>query len=499
MKTDRASLRPVLKVGGLILALLVAPALFDPVRAQPGKPNILFILADDLGYADVGFTGGKEIKTPTLDALASAGARLEQFYAQPVCSPTRAALMTGRYPMRHGLQVGVVRPWAQYGLPLDERTLPQALNEAGYVTALLGKWHLGHFDRAYLPTSRGFDRQYGHYNGAIDYFTHVRDGGFDWHRDDRASYDEGYSTHLIAQEAVRFIREFGGRRPFFLDISFNAVHAPLQVPDSYKQPYAHLKEPRRTYAGMLAAMDEAVGQIVAALDEKGLRENTLVVFSSDNGGPQPGQVTDNGRLRAGKATLYEGGVRVAAFTTWNGRIRPGTVVNQPLHMVDWYPTLLKLAGARLTQKLPIDGRNAWPTITAGKPSPHEEILINATPQTGAIRMGDWKLVVNGGYNEAPDVEAGRNRAAEAAVELFNLSDDPYEENNLAEKHPAKVKALRARYDALAAQAVPPKIRSRSPDFKVPKVWGDEIPVFVRRPHAAAQAGGLAPLLAAPGL
>jgi arylsulfatase A-like enzyme len=472
MKTERASRRPVV-VGSLILTLLVAPAFFDPSRAQQGKPNIVFILADDLGYADVGFNGGREIKTPALDALASAGTRLEQFYAQPLCSPTRAALLTGRYPMRHGLQVGVVRPWAQYGLPLEERTLPQALKDVGYETALLGKWHLGHFNRAYLPTARGFDHQYGHYNGAIDYFTHVREGGFDWHRDDRASHDEGYSTHLIAQAAVRFIREFGGRKPFFLDVSFNAVHAPLQVPDSYKQPYEHLNEPRRTYAGMLAAMDEAVGQIVAALDEKGLRENTLIVFSSDNGGPAPGKVTDNGRLRAGKNTLYEGGVRVAAFATWKGRLRPGTIVSQPLHMVDWYPTMLKLAGAGLAQKLPIDGRDAWPTIAEGKPSPHTELLLNAAPRAGAIRMGDWKLVLNGGYDETEDIEAGRTSLAGTIGELFNLADDPYEQHNLADKRPDKLEALRARYDALAREAVLPKIRARAADFKVPKVWGEQ--------------------------
>jgi len=479
MKTDYANRGPVLAVTSFILAVLLLPALFYPASAQrsgqESKPNILFILADDLGYADVGFTGGKEIKTPNLDSLASAGARLEQFYVLPVCSPTRAALMTGRYPMRHGLQVGVVRPWAQYGLPLEERTLPQALRETGYATALVGKWHLGHFRREYLPTERGFDHQYGLYNGMIDYFTHMRDGGFDWHRDDRASYDEGYSTHLLAREAVRFIREFGGRRPFFLDVSFNAPHAPHQVPEKYKEPYAHLKEPRRIYAGMVAAMDEAVGQIIAALDEKSLRENTLIVFSSDNGGPAPGQVTDNGRLRAGKTALYEGGVRVAALTAWKGRIPPGTVVKQPLHMVDWYPTLLKVAGAPLRQKLPIDGRDAWPTIAAGKSSPHAEILLNATPQTGAIRAGDWKLVLNGGYSsEVSESETGRERsAAGETVELFNLADDPYEEKNLADKYPAKVKALRARYDALAAQAVAPKIRPRSSDFKVPRVWGEQ--------------------------
>ena len=153
--------------------------------------------------------GGKQIKTPHLDKLAAAGAKLDAFYVQPVCSPTRAALMTGRYPMRHGLQVGVVRPWAQYGLPLDERTLAQALKEAGYATAICGKWHLGHFQPEYLPTRRGFDHQYGHYNGALDYFTHIRDGGFDWHRDDKVCRDEGYSTHLIAREAAQFVAEHG--------------------------------------------------------------------------------------------------------------------------------------------------------------------------------------------------------------------------------------------------------------------------------------------------
>jgi arylsulfatase A-like enzyme len=476
MKAGCSSRRLTLAIVVLGLACAAArvPAA-NVQRTQQDKPNIVFILADDLGNADVGFNGGKEIRTPNLDALAASGARMNQFYVQSVCSPTRAALMTGRYPMRHGLQVGVVRPWAQYGLPLDERTLPQALKEAGYVTALVGKWHLGHFERAYLPTSRGFDHQYGHYNGAIDYFTHLRDGGFDWHRDDKPSYDEGYSTHLLAQEAVRVIREAGDVKPFFLDVSFNAVHMPLQVPDKYKEPYAHLKEPRRTYAGMLAAMDEAVGQIVAALDEKNLRGNTLIVFSSDNGGPQPGQVTDNGPLRAGKTTLYEGGVRAAAFATWPGRIKPGVTIDQPLHMVDWYPTLLKLAGASLTQKLPIDGLDAWPSITAGRPSPHQEILINATPRTGSIRVGDWKLVLNGeAWNEELAIESGTIIPPAAdTVELFNLADDPAEKTNLAARQPGKVKELRARYDALAAQAVLPKIRPRATDFKVPKVWGEQ--------------------------
>src|SRR5437879_265702 len=391
----------------LIAALVLGPA----ARAGDRRPNVVFLLADDLGHEDCGFMGGKDIKTPHLDKLAAAGAKLDAFYVQPVCSPTRAAFMTGRYPMRHGLQVGVVRPWAQYGLPLEERTLAQALRSVGYVTAIVGKWHLGHFRRAYLPTMRGFDHQYGHYNGALDYFTHVRDGGFDWHRNDKECRDEGYSTHLNAKEAARIIRERDKSKPLFLYVPFNAVHAPHQVPESYKAPYANLAEPRRTYAGMVAAMDEAIGQIVAALDDGGMRQNTLILFSSDNGGPNPGRVTSNGPLRAGKGTLYEGGTRVPAFATWDGHIKPGTIVNQPLHMVAWYPTLLKLAGASLEQKLPLDGRDAWPTIADGKPSPHEEILLNATPTSGAIRVGDWKLVFNG---HRPDGNEGEGQAPDQA-------------------------------------------------------------------------------------
>lgn len=469
----------------LSLSLLVAvlgasPALAAPA-AVPARPNIVVILSDDHGWEDVGWHG-REIRTPHLDALAADGARLEQFYVQPVCSPTRAALMTGRYPMRHGLQVGVIRPWARYGLPLEERTLPQALREAGYTTAICGKWHLGHFEPAYLPTRRGFDHQYGHYNGAIDYFTHLREGGFDWHRDDRVCRDEGYSTFLIADEAVRLIRAQPAERPLFLYVPFNAVHAPHQVPDRYKEPYAQLPEPRRTYAGMVAAEDEAIGRIVAAIDAAGRRENTLFLWSSDNGGPSPGRVTSNGPLRAGKGTLYEGGVRVAALASWRGRIPAGSVVQAPLHIVDWYPTLLNLAGVPLTQPLPLDGRDAWGALTQGAASPHDAILLNTTPTSGAIRVGDWKLVLNGSRVDSDDGDGaagsarkkvkGKDAGAADRVELFDLARDPFEKNDLAAAQPAKVAELRARYDAFAREAVPPKSAPVAPGFKAPAVWGE---------------------------
>jgi arylsulfatase A-like enzyme len=451
--------------------------------ADAPRPNIVFIIADDMGWGDVGFHGG-EIQTPNIDKIAAAGVKLEQFYVQPVCSPTRASLMTGRYPMRYGLQVGVVRPWANYGLPLEERMLPAALKEAGYETAICGKWHLGHYTADYLPTHRGFDHQYGHYNGAIDYFTHIRDGGFDWHRDDKVLREEGYSTTLIAAEATKLIRQHDVKsKPLFLYVPFNAVHTPHQVPEKYKTPYAKLPEPRQTYAGMLAAMDEGIGSILHALAETKLLDNTLIIFSSDNGGPGPGKVTSNGKFRGGKGTLYEGGVRVAACAAWNGHISAGSTVDQPLHMVDVYPTLIKIAGGNIEQKLSLDGKDAWATIAQGAPSPHEAILHNAAPKNGAIRVGDWKLILNGSQVDAEEgAPAAQDRQARKArhrgassdeVELFNIKDDPYEKTNLASANPDKVKELRERYDAFAKEAVPPKSNTKGGKFQSPKVWGEQ--------------------------
>ena len=432
---------------------------------EPPRPNILFILADDLGRNDVGFMGCQDIQTPHIDRLARDGAILDAFYVQPVCSPTRSAFLTGRYPMRYGLQVGVVRPHAQYGLPLEERTLSQGLKEAGYETAIVGKWHLGSVQPAYLPTQRGFDHQYGHYNGALDYFTHKRDGGHDWHRDDKANYDEGYATELIGRESARRIRERDTSKPLFLYVSFNAVHSPHQVPDKYLKPYGNLKGVRRIYAGMVAAMDEAIGEVLKAVEEEGLRDTTLILFSSDNGGPQPGKVTDNGLYRAGKGTLYEGGVRVAASATWPGHIESGTVIKAPMHIVDFYPTLLKLAGAPLDQKLPLDGRDIWPVLADSKPSPHDSILLNVTPDEGAVRVGDWKLV-----RRTPVM--GRLPARREIVELFDLSADPHEKTNLAEAEPDKLKELSAVLDQYTKQAAPPRQAPIAPDFKVPTVWGE---------------------------
>ncbi len=467
------------------LVVMLASALRAADPATSPRPNVLFLLADDLGWGDVGYHGG-EIKTPHLDKLAAAGTRLDQFYVQPVCSPTRAAFLTGRYPIRYGLHVGVVRPWAQYGLPLTERLLSQELKDAGYVTAIVGKWHLGHFEPAYLPTRRGFDHQYGHYNGALDYNTHERDGGHDWHRNDKVNRDEGYATHLLAGEASRLITEHDAKKPLFLYVPFNAVHSPFQVPEKYTEPYAHLKGNRRLYAGMLASMDEAIGQIIDALEKKGLRDNTLIFFCSDNGGPNPGPVSSNGPLRAAKGSLYEGGVRVPAIAAWTGKIKAGGIVNAPLHIVDWYPTLAKLAGVKSAPANPLDGRDAWPAITQGAATPHEDILHNITPIGGAIRVGDWKLIVggqfsevDGGVSEGGAAKAGKKGGKKAEgdtgprIELFNIKTDPNEKTNLAAQEPTRLKEMQARLAAYTKATVPTKQAAQPAGYKVPAVWGEK--------------------------
>jgi arylsulfatase A-like enzyme len=434
--------------------------------AMAAAPNIVFFLIDDLGFADCGFNGGKEIRTPQIDKLASEGTILDAHYVQPVCSPTRAALMTGRYATRTGVYT-IVRPHAAWGLPLQERTLANALKEAGYSTHIVGKWHLGEYDPAYQPLARGFDHHYGHYFGAIDYFTHLRDGDLDWYRDGASLQEEGYSTHLLAKEACRIIDEKNKDKPLFLYVPLNGVHSPMQVPDSYLEPYGPLQGTRRSLAGMLAAVDEAIGQIVAALEKNKLRQETLIVFSSDNGGPRPG---DNSPLRNYKGTIYEGGVRAAAFVNWPGHIPAGVRNREPMHIIDWYPTLIGQAGGSLEQKMPIDGKDVWPMLTAKAKSPHEAILYVQSPERAGIRIGDWKLLINASESIAdsqPDaIVATKGKKGKAAkgkakaepmekVALYNLASDVAETTNLAGQEPERAAAMKAKLDELLRDAVSP--------------------------------------------
>jgi arylsulfatase A-like enzyme len=423
-------------------------------RAADKKPNIVHIVADDLGWKDVGFNGCSDIKTPNLDALAASGAKFTQFYVQPMCTPTRAALMTGRYPFRYGLQTIVIPTAAGYGLDTNEWLMPQCLGEAGYKTAIIGKWHLGHADRRYWPRQRGFDYQYGAMIGELDYFTHDEHGVLDWFRDNKPVRENGYTTTLLGDDAVKYIDKQDPNKPFYLYLTFNAPHTPYQAPKEYVAKYASIADPtRRTYAAMVDCLDENIGKVVAALDKKGLRHNTLILFHSDNGGTRDKMFTgqmadvskinlpcDNGPYRSGKGALFEGGCRVAACANWPGHIKAQTVEGI-IHAVDIYPTLAALAGASTARCKPLDGVNVWDTIAEGKPSPRTEFIYNVEPFRGAIRQGDWKLIWR--------------TSLPSSVDLYNLVEDPYETNNVAAAHPDKVAALQARLEIAGKESAKP--------------------------------------------
>jgi arylsulfatase A-like enzyme len=453
------------------MAVLCCLMALTPLYAAEQKPNIVFIMADDLGNADLGYRGS-DIRTPNIDKLATGGVRLESFHGMPVCTPSRAALMTGRYPMRYGLQTLVIFPSHTYGLPRDERTLPQALKEAGYQTLMVGKWHLGHADKKFWPQNRGFDTFYGNLVGEVDYFTKTRGGLVDWQRNGKFFTEKGYYTTLIGDEAVRLINKQDKDKPFFLYFASLAPHAPYQAPKADQDRYAStIKDPtRRTYAAMITSLDDQIGRIVAALEKRGLRENTLIIFSSDNGGPRSAVVASgahskeereaggvkqeslpasNGLLRGGKGSLYEGGVRTPTFFNWPAKLAP-RVVNEPLHMVDIMPTMLALAGAQASPDKPLDGRNIWATVAEGQPSPHDDILVNVEAFRGAIIKGQWKLV--------------KIALLPGKTELFDLITDPGEKNDVAEQNPEVVRDLESRLIAYAKEQKMSEWLKAQPDY-----------------------------------
>ncbi len=448
------------------MRMTIAGATFVAIGVLAGsvsaadKPNIVIILADDLGNADLGYRGSK-IKTPNIDALAKGGVRLESYYGLPVCTPARAALMTGRYPMRHGLQTLVIFPSHKYGLPTDEKTLPQALKEVGYSTCMVGKWHLGHADKKFWPQNRGFDHFYGNLVGEVDYFTKERGGITDWQRNGTFLKEEGYYMDLIGNEAVSLIDKHDTSKPMFLYFASLSAHAPYQAPKAEIDAYIDVfpDEVHRTYAAMITNLDRQVGRVVTALEKKGMRQNTLIFFTTDNGGPasalfatgarspeereESGGVAlgnkppcSNAPFSGGKGGLHEGGVRLPAIFNWPAKLKPA-VVNEPLHHVDVMPTLLALAGGKGDPSKPFDGKDATATITDGKPSPHDDILMNVEAFRGAIRKGKWKLI--------------KVALLPGKTELFDLSKDPGEKDNVAEKFPDVVRDLESRLLAYARQ------------------------------------------------
>lgn len=443
-------------------AFLSLPLTASLARSTPRHPNIVILLADDLGWADVGFHGG-DIRTPHIDSLAKDGVQLDRFYSCPVCSPTRSALMTGRWPMRLGTGYTVVRPWADYGLPLEEHLMPQSFQAAGYRTAMAGKWHLGHQRRAYFPGARGFDSSYGHFNGAIDYYTHDRDGGLDWHRDGKTLDEPGYSTELIGAEAVRQIRGRDRSRPFLLYVPFNAPHSPLQAPQPLIDRYAHVPDKtRRVFSAMVDAMDQQVGAILQALDEERLAQDTIVLFFSDNGGPI-NLGARNTPLRGAKASVYEGGIRVPAVLRWPGKLKAGSKSTQVLAAWDVFPTLAAAAGIKPAGQLPLDGVSYWKQIVSGSQTPRGNVFFaieNGTQTQHCVIQREWKLI----------------RQGENTHLLFHLEQDPTEQKDVAAEHPERVKSLSAQIDQWKALHPPYGMRSQTgppPNWRVPKRYADD--------------------------
>ncbi|KAK7789360.1 hypothetical protein R5R35_010315 [Gryllus longicercus] len=397
---------------GLLVTLLAATAPAAPDAAPaPDRPHIIVILADDLGWDDVSFHGNDQIPTPNIDALAYHGIILNNHYTLPLCTPSRSALMTGKYPMRTGMQHNVILAPEPWGLPLEERLLPQRLRDLGYATHAVGKWHLGFFRREYTPIFRGFHSHFGYWNGHQDYYSHNVQAsfapfeGYDMRRNMSVATDAvgKYTTRLFTEEAVDRIRRHDARQPLFLYLAHLAVHAanyevPLQAPAEAVARFAHIADPeRRLYAAMVHELDLSVGAVLQALQERGMLQHSTVLFLSDNGAPTRGIHANRGSnwpFKGVKATPWEGGVRTPACI-WSASLRAKhRVSNQMLHITDWLPTFYGLAGGNVSSLGRVDGVDVWRALDEAAPSPRREVLINLDDVSAyaALRLGNFKYV-----------------------------------------------------------------------------------------------------------
>ncbi|CAJ1067063.1 arylsulfatase I [Xyrichtys novacula] len=451
-------------------------------RGRSRPPHLIFIMVDDQGYGDIGYHGS-DIHTPVLDRLAAEGVKLENYYVQPICSPSRSQLMTGRYQIHTGLQHSIIRSRQPLCLPPDIPTLPEHLAEAGYATHMVGKWHLGFCRPSCLPTGRGFQSFFGTLTGSGDHFSYRScDGaqacGFDLHDGERPAWEMmgNYSTLLYIERAKQILRSHDPHKPLFLYLSLQAAHTPLQVPDHFLHHYnSQGNRLRRLYAAMLSCLDDGIGRVVQELKTSGLYQNSVLVYSSDNGG-QPLSGGSNWPLRGGKGTYWEGGIRAVGFVHSPLLKKKGVVNRALIHVSDWFPTLLGLAGASKPHH-DLDGYNVWGTISEGRMSPRAEILFNIDPVSrkpgepydkallngfgiwdtavrAAIRAGDWKLLTGnvgdgdwippqalpGGPERWQRLEKQRNEPGKS-VWLFNVTADPFERSDLAEARPEVVKHL----------------------------------------------------------
>ncbi|CAH0721411.1 unnamed protein product, partial [Brenthis ino] len=507
------------------------------------KPHIILIVADDLGWNDVGFHGMNQIPTPNIDALAWSGVMLHNYYVTPICTPSRAALMTGKYPIHTGMQHTVIFGSEPRGLPLSEKILPQYLKDLQYKTHLVGKWHLGSYKKEYLPLNRGFDSHLGFWSGKIDMYDHINEEkgywGFDFRRNMSVAYDlfGQYATDVYTQEAIRIINDHKKAEPLFLMIAHSAVHTgnpcePIRAPDDVIANFSYIKDyQRQKFAGVLTKLDESVGDVVAALQSNQMLKNSIIIFTTDNGGPAEGfneNRASNYPLRGVKNTLWEGGVRGAGLI-WSPLIeKKSRIAKQRLHLVDWMPTLLSAAGMNISTLKDLDGIDQWNALSKDLKSERNTILHNIDDEYGnaAITIGKWKLHKGTSYEGAwdgwygPGGRAGRYDAGavcaaasgralqqlglmptndkifelrkKATIEcdrfsrtachpllapcLFDIEDDPCETNNLADREPEKLRYMLQELDKVNKTAIKPNNKPLDPRGD-PKYWGHVITNF----------------------
>ncbi len=429
----------------LLFAAVSAVIVGNSFAADAKKPNILFIVGDDMGYADVGFNGCKDIPTPNLDSLAKSGVRFPSGYVSaPYCSPTRAGLLTGRYQERFGHEFNPGKP--DTGLPLTETTIANRLKAVGYTTGLVGKWHLGS-DPSRHPQQRGFDEFFGFLAGSHSYFS--------WNgmlRGTEPVDGKEYFTDAFGREACSYIERHKDQ-PWFLYLAFNAVHTPMHADDARLAKFANIQDKtRRTYAAMMYALDENIGRVRKKLAETGQEENTFVIFISDNGGPTMPGVTVNGSinepLRGSKRTTLEGGIRVPFVVSWKNHVNPG-VFEKPVIQLDLTATALDLGGASAKN---LDGVNLLPFLSGANTKAPHDVLYWRFGEQMAIRMGDYKLVR---YDSNVETRTGKTHQPVTAAKLYNLANDIGESKDLAASMPDKVKELQAQWDKWNATLMKP--------------------------------------------
>ncbi|MGB7344802.1 MAG: arylsulfatase [Pirellulaceae bacterium] len=456
----------------LLWTLVIATGAFSAKFAHSHeRPNIVFILTDDMGWNQPGFNGGNKELTPNIDALAAESTKLTQFYTHSVCAPTRGAFLTGRYAFRNWMdwrsedfgkpsylkKLGLTLAHNERGEPTrrihaldaNERTIAEALKEAGYFTSLTGKWHCGEWLDEHLPMSQGFMHQYGHYAWGIDYYTKTIEHNapatfavYDWHRNQKPLQEEGYTTDLFAAEAERVIAKQTSDKPFFLYVPFNAVHGPLNDPPRHSENH----EVRQA---MLKCLDDAVGRIVKAIDRNGFKDNTLLIFTNDNGPVLEEMSTP---YRGTKNTTFEGGVRVPCLMRWPEHTKPGTSIDGMMFIADWFSTFITLASGQHEQELPVDSIDMHDMLFNGKPSPRDEIIfeVAGSVRLPTIRSGDYKLMGD---------------------MLFNIKDDPYEQTDIAAQKPDIVKKLAARLVEVGKERPPLGDKPLLMDPPLPYIYG----------------------------